>query len=183
MSKTKEEYMELAYKDGLAGFFAQLNEQGTSIYGKFDGTVTKQTPECAITQYMVHETPLTLTLNMYEPYGINDSKLPLNPVFPAGLEAEDLFNAMIKIQLWKEQEDHSLAPISTSFTRAMGVEILSLKLDAVDPIIVNLFAVTGTASALYDRTTGVLLLETQMMSPFNTALKTYLDSLSPDDPK
>lgn len=181
MSKTKEEYMELAYKDGLAGFFEQLNEEGTTDYGKFDGAVTKQTPECAITKYMVHEAPHTLTLNMYHPYGVEGSMLPLNPVFPAGLEAEDLLNAVIKIQVWEEQEDHSLTFFSTVFTRATEVEIPSSDFDAVDPINISLFG--KSSLAVYDRTTGVLLLAMEMENPFNTALKTYLDSLSPDDPK
>ena len=183
MSKTKEEYRELAYKDGLAGFFAQLNEQGTTLYGKFDGAVTKQTPECAITQYMVHEAPLTLTFNVYRPYGNDSTTLPLNPVFPAGLKAEDLFNAMTKIQLWDEQEDHSLTLVSTAFTRATMVEIPYSKLDAVDPINIDLYFDKGTHSAVYDRTTGVVLFDMQMQVPFNAALKIYLDSLSPDKPQ
>lgn len=179
MSKTKEEYMELAYKDGLGGFFEQLNEQGTTTYGIFDGAVTKQIPECAITHYLVHEAPLTLTLNLYTPYG-SENQLPLNPVLPAGLEAEDLLNAVVKIQVWKEEEDHSVKLQFMVLSRATIVEThpSATSFPEIDPIYITVFFSDASQNIVYDRTTGVVLFDQQMEGSFSLALKTYLDSLS-----
>ena len=185
MSKTKEEYMELAYKDGLAGFFEQMNEQGTTDYGIFDGTVTKQIPECAITNMKRHDAK---TLAIDAVYGNNGITFK-NAVWPAGLEKEDLIGALVKITTY-----HGDNPMASSLCSIGVVEENMLDGHGLSAIHGNWYRLYLSYSVLnkvltadYERSCGIVILDDEdNREACDEALTTYLDSLtpvSPDDPR
>lgn len=170
MSKTKEEYMELAYKDGLAGFFAQLNEQGTTDYGIFDGTVTKQIPECAITSVKYHQAK---TLQLDVELDDEDQLTLVNAVWPAGLDKEELVGGLVSVRYVAEEvEDTRRLRMITSVTIALSENVTG------NWYMLHFADTSDPGFVYYERSSGVVVLSDTAKYAFDTALKTYLDSLS-----
>lgn len=180
MSKTKEEYMELAYKDGLAGLIEPLIGK-SSLFGKFE-TISEAVPKCAITSYKVHDAKtLTATFDF-----VNKAPVIIDPLCPVGLELDDLLNAIFvcKIPRYKNNEfvgyvtmmSHAaqVFDYNAAFNNCTVCEVITVKfpiklLDSQESDFTNIF---------YDRVSGFVSYDTGLMTSWDSKLQTYLDSLS-----
>ncbi len=175
MSKTKEEYMELAYKDGLGGFFAQLNEEGATDYGTFDGTVTKQIPECAITSMKRHDAK-TLAIDIV--WDADNECSFKNPVWPAGLEKDDFIGSMVKVNKYyiNHLEESSLCLINVVEESVGSLDAASIKGNWYTLYLSYLFD-SEPLTVCYERSSGLVVFSDNRAA-CDQALTTYLDSLS-----
>lgn len=107
MSKTKQEYMELAYKDGLGPIFtAMKRDDAKAVLLMFRAQATENAPdkiipEQGITHHMIHD-GRTLRLDYkWSDVAEGDRQLLLTDcAFPVGLELDDLFNAVYKVNIY-----------------------------------------------------------------------------------
>lgn len=180
MSKTKEEYMELAYKDGLGGFIEPLIGKA-SLFGKFK-TSSAAVPECAITGYKVHDAKtLTATFDR-----VNGAPVIVDPLFPVGLELDDLLNAIFVCKL-PHYVNNEVVWTTTLMSHATQVYDHGTAFDdcTVCEVITVTFPIKLSDSQesdftdiFYDRVSGFVSYSAEIMTNWDSQLQTYLDSLS-----
>jgi hypothetical protein len=180
MSKTKEEYMELAYKDGLAGLFEPLIGKA-SLFGKFE-TISEAVPECAITSYKVHDAK-TLSAVFDR---VNGAPVITDPLFPVGLELDDLLNAIFVCKIPRYLDGELIGYVTlmshaaqvydynVAFEDCKVCEVLTVKF----PIKLIDSQESDFTDIFYDRVSGFVSYSDDIMTSWDSQLQTYLDSLS-----